>query len=38
MESLALRLLELARADDPTRALEFQVVPLALAAADAWRP
>ena len=38
MESLAVRLLELARAEDPARALHFQPIPLAKAIAEAWQP
>ena len=38
MESLALRLLELARAEDPARALHREPVALATAFAAAWQP
>jgi len=38
MESLAVRLLELARAEDPACALLFQPVPLAEAVSEAWQP
>lgn len=38
MESLAVRLLELARAEDPGRALHLQPVPLAGAITEAWQP
>lgn len=38
MESLALRLLELSRTEDPARALHLQTVHLAEAFATAWRP
>ena len=38
MESLALRLLELARAEDPARVLHRQPVALAAAFANAWQP
>ena len=38
MESLALRLLELARAEDPARALHREPVALAAACAAAWQP
>ncbi len=38
MESLAVRLLELARVEDPARVVHLQTVPLAGAIEEAWQP